>query len=540
MPRSTYLALIGSTLLVVTGCGREPTDSQASAESTPAMPAPEATAAEKRDGIVGKDIAWFDGDVETAFAAARDQGKPLFLYWGAEWCPPCHQIKDQIFSKPEFVAKSRLFVPVYLDGDTDRAQKYGDQFGVMGYPTIIVFSPYGVELTRIPGGLDIGLYADVLDLTLEGVRPVSEIVAALMQGSAATEDDYRLLGFYSWAQDNERALEGYDKVDAFRTMADGCPDRLAAASARLYAEYIRAAIAAEKDEENPRPMSAAQKGAALERINLILAEDELSRASLPLLIGYADDVVPGLTDAGTPERDKLVADWSARLDAIAADPDTSVADRLWTRYVRLQFAKLDSDELPQTVVDQARADVDQADKDAVTVYQRQAFMNAAWYVLTTAGEREYVRELLLAELDRSKQPYYFMPNLARLAEDDGDYEEAIAWLRKGYETSRGTATRFQWGYYYVSGLVRMTPEDADGIAAAAGELLTELDGQQDVLYNRTGRTLKRLGKRLAEWNADGEYDDQIMAIQIKVDSLCANIPDGDRSPDTCEIFVDEA
>ena len=60
------------------------------------------------------------------------------------------------------------------------------------------------------------------------------------------------------------------------------------------------------------------------------------------------------------------------------------------------------------------------------------------------------------------------------------------------------------------------------------------------MYNRTGRTLKRLGKRLAEWNADGEYDDQIMAIQIKVDSLCANIPDGDQPLDTCKIFMEEA
>ena len=105
------------------------------------------TACDGHDKAVsGADIPWFDGDVESAFAAAKEQGKPLFLYWGAEWCPPCHQIKDQIFSKPEFIAKSRLFVPVYLDGDTDRAQKYGDRFGVMGYPTIIVFSPAGVEL----------------------------------------------------------------------------------------------------------------------------------------------------------------------------------------------------------------------------------------------------------------------------------------------------------------------------------------------------------------------------------------------------------
>ena len=59
---------------------------------------------------------------------------------------PGDQIKATIFYKPEFTAKSKLFVAVYLDGDTDRAQKYGDQFGVMGYPTMIVFDSGGAEL----------------------------------------------------------------------------------------------------------------------------------------------------------------------------------------------------------------------------------------------------------------------------------------------------------------------------------------------------------------------------------------------------------
>jgi thiol-disulfide isomerase/thioredoxin len=538
MSRITLLALIVGLLLALAGCGQESVQGPEQAGSS--KPSSAEGSDDAGHGASGKEIAWFEGHVESAFAAAREQGKPIFLYWGAEWCPPCHQIKDEIFSKAEFVAKSRLFVPVYLDGDTDRAQKYGDQFGVMGYPTMIVFSPEGEELTRIPGGLDIGLYAEVLDLTLEGVRPVSEIVATLMEGSPASADDYQLLGFYSWPQDNERALEGYDEVEAFRRMSAGCPGDLAAASSRLYAEYLRAALAAESDDENPRPMSDEQKAEALERVHLILADASLSRASMPLLISYADDVVPGLTVAGSPEREALVAAWVRRLDAVAAAEDTSVADRLWTRYVRLYFAGLDREELPGDAVAEARADVAQADRDAVTLYQRQAFMNAAWYVLVSAGEREYVRELLLAELEKSKQPYYFMPNLAKLAEEDGDYVAAIDWLRKGYETSRGTATRVQWGYYYVSGMIRMTPEDADGIVSAATGVLSELDGQRDVIYNRIGRTLKRLGGKLSEWNADGEHDEQIMAIQIKVDALCANIPDTDESRDRCNTFMEEA
>ena len=57
-------------------------------------------------------IDWHAGDVDSAFALARKENRPLFLYWGAVWCPPCNQVKATIFSRRDFIARSRLFVPV--------------------------------------------------------------------------------------------------------------------------------------------------------------------------------------------------------------------------------------------------------------------------------------------------------------------------------------------------------------------------------------------------------------------------------------------
>src|SRR5437588_630771 len=81
-----------------------------------------------------------DADVDKAFALGKQSGKPVFLYWGAVWCPPCNQVKATLFSRPDFVERSHAFVPVYVDGDKPAAQKIAARFKVSGYPTMILSS----------------------------------------------------------------------------------------------------------------------------------------------------------------------------------------------------------------------------------------------------------------------------------------------------------------------------------------------------------------------------------------------------------------
>ncbi|HWW70145.1 MAG TPA: thioredoxin family protein, partial [Duganella sp.] len=79
-------------------------------------------------------IAWNEvrqaGDLEAAFALARSRQRPLFLYWGAVWCPPCNRVKAEIFARDEFVRRSAPVLCCHVDGDTPGAQALAARYGL--------------------------------------------------------------------------------------------------------------------------------------------------------------------------------------------------------------------------------------------------------------------------------------------------------------------------------------------------------------------------------------------------------------------------
>src|ERR1700730_14051821 len=161
---------------------------------------PHANSAVAKTTPIETGISWYQGDVDAAFAKARAEGKPLFLYWGAVWCPPCNQVKATIFNRQDFIERSRLFVPVYVDGDSPSAQRLGARFKVSGYPTMILFKPDGSEITRLPGEVEAEQYMRVLTLGMNGARPVKQTLAAALahDGVKLTPEDWRMLAYYSW------------------------------------------------------------------------------------------------------------------------------------------------------------------------------------------------------------------------------------------------------------------------------------------------------------------------------------------------------
>ena len=91
----------------------------------------------------------FSQDVQQGLAEAGNTGKPLLLFFTAEWCHFCHQMAGEAFTDPQVVGLSERFVCVLIDADNQPGTC--QQFHVSAYPTVQFVSPQGILLNRIEG-----------------------------------------------------------------------------------------------------------------------------------------------------------------------------------------------------------------------------------------------------------------------------------------------------------------------------------------------------------------------------------------------------
>ena len=123
-----------------------------------------------------------DEGLKAAQASGRDV---LVNFTGLGWCHYCTLLERQVFSQPEFSDIADHFVLVELDFPETTPQpddvKQSNaalqaQFGVTGFPTLILVSPDGRELGRHVGYLAGGAaaFTSLLQGWMEGSRGVVE------------------------------------------------------------------------------------------------------------------------------------------------------------------------------------------------------------------------------------------------------------------------------------------------------------------------------------------------------------------------------
>ena len=91
-----------------------------------------------------------DLSFEKALAENATSGKPLVVNMSASWCPPCQQMKKQVWPDPKvaswFATNGKA---IYVDVDQDKA--VASKLNIKSMPTMVVFKN-GKEVARTSGG----------------------------------------------------------------------------------------------------------------------------------------------------------------------------------------------------------------------------------------------------------------------------------------------------------------------------------------------------------------------------------------------------
>jgi len=496
-----------------------------------------------------EEIHWFEGSVDEAFATAEREGKAIFLYWGAVWCPPCHYLKNKVFKRPEFVEKSRRFVAVYLDGDTERAQIPGEKYQTQGYPTVILFAPDGRELLRMSTGIPVEEYAGVLDRALERLRPIGEVLdEVLTQGPyAASPEDLNLLAFHAWDQDARIELELDERVRTFQRLYEGTPAALELEKSRFLTLWLEATSRAHGAEDSELEITDDGRRRAIEALRGLFADPELRRSNLGFISFGARPMAELLVPEGSALRPGFLADWQAAARALENDEELPVDDRLNALWARIELARLqapeEASELPAELVEDVRQRVAWAAETATGESELQAVVNTMAGLLTETGLNDEAEELLRAKMASTKAPYYYMSWIAGLRKEAGETGEALEWYRKAYDAAEGRYTRFRWGSLYLRQLMELQPEAVSAVAESSRKVVGELLSFDDAFAGGNALRLGQLETAYEEWRGeDPERGAVVAEIAALVAEACSRYPgEGEDSQrQRCENFLSEA
>jgi thioredoxin-like negative regulator of GroEL len=518
---------------------------------TPVLAAPAAAGTAGSKGLPSTNLPWIsaasDAEIDAAFARASAQKKPVLMYWGASWCPPCNQLKATLFNRQDFATLSQHFVAVHVDGDRPGAQRVSTRFKVSGYPTVVLFTPDRQEITRLPGEADAAQVMAVLqggiNGGISGGRPAQAVLADALAGKPLAAADWRVLAFYSW-ETSESSL--VPKAETAPTLA-----RLAAAHAALPAAdgdtTTRLWLKALAASDGAPAAKALKPDAALrQRVQQVLGSTALVRAHMDIVGGSAPDLVRVLEPEAGPARDALVAQFDAALVKLQADTTLSRNDRMSALYNRVMLARLALPkdavqvQLPAALTADVRQIVAAADREIRDGYERQAVITFGAAVLARTGLWAESEALLKGNLARSHSPYYLMSQLAGNYRRLGRNAEALQWYEQSYVKAVGPATRVQWGAGYVNALIDLAPTETARIEKAVASLLAEAARDSAAFEGRSARSYKRVADKLATWNTDGSKSPVLARLQRQLDGLCGKVDAADGQRATCQALLKPA
>jgi protein disulfide-isomerase len=398
---------------------------------------------------------WFSGSVENAFLEAQKQQKPVLLFWSAVWCPFCNEIKSTVFSRPEFKSFLNQSIAVYIDGDNENAQIYGEKFRIGGFPTILFLTPDGKEITRFSENLTLDEFQKTFESVLASPSSVEEAIAQVKL-EKATQNEWKKLALFQWNDSETQLGSQFEKVaEELRFLTEKCPSTMIAEKAALAAAFLNFISSLEKpDFEKSRILRETEEWAR-SNWQKLLSQTDVSPAALfaarSLHLNAADTLLPWI-HGFAPKKDfsAAVTRVVQNLVALRQNKDLPVYAKLETHATNIAIAKqvwkkkpeqkTISSALKQTVEKAVHAALEEAKSPLV----RQPTVLGAAHLWVELNQTLQAMSLLKNEIPKSNTPYYYESTLASIADKSGDFSAALEWSAKAANSATGRMTKARW------------------------------------------------------------------------------------------------
>lgn len=401
-------------------------------------------------------VAWQHGDVGLALAQAKALHRPALVYWGAKWCAPCSRLKATLFINPDFVKLSRSVVAIHLDGDDKGAQAWGDRFKISGYPTLILLDGTGKEVARPDTNENSATVVRTLVSSLGRVQSPSDLIDRAISGprtlsaadwAAVARIDWRTFAFSG----------GKPQQNKLRLLAAVVPD---AVLARRIALYSLASHAHPKQTNKFEPVVPS----AIKRGDLELALWKYSAHPIDIsqeaVLTWFIAARLLAAQPHSARKDALRHKLLIASNAYRASPAVSAPDKIDSWMIDLTLVRDNRAAVPLALKDVLRVASNAALSAETEVELRQSILHEAALLRRDAGDLPGVQRMLLDNIGKLANPEDAYERLSENAEMRGQPVEAVAWLRRRYDSETGRSSKLRFALEYSRAAMRLAPGDA--------------------------------------------------------------------------------
>ena len=148
----------------------------------------------KEDTLATEGTNFRDLSFDEALAAARAEGKLLFVDCYTTWCGPCKNMAEKVF--PQKAAGDYFnprFVCIKIDIEKGEGVELAKRWEVHAYPTFLIFRPDGTIQHRMVGGGDLESF---IARTEKGLNPETNLEAQKRRYAEGNMDNRQLLSYW--------------------------------------------------------------------------------------------------------------------------------------------------------------------------------------------------------------------------------------------------------------------------------------------------------------------------------------------------------